>query len=154
MQESSISVTFEFNSNFDQDGLKQLEFGRTDQWQKVSRTAEDLNGKWLMAGRMTEEGEQRRDTSRPRKTMKFLLDGNFQWIAFNTATFQFFGSGGGYYTTDNGKYTEHIEYFSRDNSRVGAILPFDYSIKGTDWHHQGLSSKGNPIHEIWSMRVQ
>ena len=103
---------------------------------------------------MTEEGEQRRDTSRPRKTMKFLLDGNFQWIAFNTATFQFFGSGGGYYTTDNGKYTEHIEYFSRDNSRVGAILPFDYSIKGTDWHHQGLSSKGNPIHEIWSMRVQ
>jgi hypothetical protein len=154
MQESSISVTFEFNSNFDQDGLKRLEFGRTAQWQKVSRTAEDLNGKWLMAGRMTEEGEQRRDTSRPRKTMKFLLDGNFQWIAFNTATFQFFGSGGGYYTTDNGKYTEHIEYFSRDNSRVGAILPFDYSIKGTDWHHQGLSSKGNPIHEIWSMRVQ
>jgi hypothetical protein len=112
MQESSISVTFEFNSNFDQDGLKRLEFGRTDQWQKVSRTAEDLNGKWLMAGRMNEEGEQRRDTSRPRKTMKFLLDGNFQWIAFNTATFQFFGSGGGYYTTDNGKYTEHIEYFS------------------------------------------
>ena len=36
MQESSISVTFEFNSNFDQDGLKQLEFGRNDQWQKVS----------------------------------------------------------------------------------------------------------------------
>lgn len=153
-QGDSIFVTFEFNSNFEQDGLKELEINRFSEWEKVSRVAEDLNGKWLMAGRMTDEGERRRDTSRPRKTMKFLIDGHFQWIAFNTETFQFFGSGGGYYTTEKGKYTEHIEYFSRDNSRVGAVLPFDYSLKGTDWHHQGFSSKGDPMYEIWSMRRQ
>ena len=105
-----------------------------------------------MAGRMTPEGERRRDTSGPRKTMKFLLEGFFQWIAFNTETFQFFGSGGGYYTAVDGKYTEHIEYFSRDNTRVGAALPFDYELKGTDWYHQGLSSKGAPLYEIWSLR--
>ena len=134
--------------------LKELEINRFSEWEKVSRVAEDLNGKWLMAGRMTDEGERRRDTSRPRKTMKFLIDGHFQWIAFNTETFHFFGSGGGYYTTEKGKYTEHIEYFSRDNSRVGAVLPFDYSLKGTDWHHQGFSSKGDPMYEIWSMRRQ
>jgi len=105
-----------------------------------------------MAGRMTDQVERRRDTSGPRKTMKFLLDGFFQWIAFNTDTFQFFGSGGGYYTTEAGNYTEHIEYFSRDNSRVGARLPFQYELKGSDWHHQGFSSKGDPMHEIWSKR--
>jgi hypothetical protein len=101
---------------------------------------------------MTEQGERRRDTSGPRKTMKFLLDGFFQWIAYNTETFHFFGSGGGYYTNQGGKYIEYIEYFSRDSSRVGAVLPFNYELKGADWHHQGFSSKGDPVHEIWNKR--
>jgi hypothetical protein len=147
-------VNFEFNSNFEKDGIKQLVMNRSKDWTKTSKKTMDLNGKWLMAGRMTDRGQQRRDISRPRKTMKFLLDGYFQWIAFNTETLDFFGSGGGYYTTENGKYTEHIEYFSRDNSRVGAVLPFEYSLKGSDWHHQGFSSKGDPMHEIWSLRIQ
>ena len=85
--------------------------------------------------------------------MKFLKDGFFQWIAFNTETFQFFGSGGGYYSTEEESYTEHIEYFSRNNTSVGRILPFEYSVSGLDWHHQGFSSKGDPIHEIWSIRI-
>lgn len=147
-------VNFEFNSNFEKDGIKQLVMNRSKDWTKTSKKTMDLNGKWLMAGRMTDQGQQRRDISRPRKTMKFLLDGYFQWIAFNTETLDFFGSGGGYYTTENGKYTEHIEYFSRDNSRVGAVLPFEYSLKGSDWHHQGFSSKGDPMYEIWSLRIQ
>tara|TARA_B100001063_G_scaffold131856_1_gene123218 strand:- start:2294 stop:2950 length:657 start_codon:yes stop_codon:yes gene_type:complete len=151
---NEISVNFEFNSNFEKDSLKNLKINWSKGWEKVSKKSKDLNGKWLMAGRVTDQGERRRDTSRPRKTMKFLLNGYFQWIAFNTETFQFFGSGGGFYTTENGKYTEHIQYFSRDDSRVGAVLPFSYSLKGSDWHHQGYSSKGDPMHEIWSMRVQ
>ena len=149
-----ISINFEFNSNFEKDSLKNLKINLPKNWEKVSKTPKDLNGKWLMAGRVTDQGERRRDTSRPRKTMKFLLDGFFQWTAFNTETFQFFGSGGGYYTTENGKYIEHIQYFSRDNNRVGAVLPFNYSLKGSDWHHQGYSSKGDPMYEIWSMRIQ
>ena len=149
-----ISVNFEFNSNFKKDSLKKLKINWSKDWGKVSEKPKDLNGKWLMAGRVIDKGERRRDTSRPRKTMKFLLDGYFQWTAFNTETFQFFGSGGGSYTAENGKYTEHIQYFSRDNSRVGAVLPFNYTLKGPDWHHQGYSSKGDPMHEIWTMRVQ
>ena len=149
-----ISVNFEFNSNFKKDSLKKLKINWSKDWGEVSEKPKDLNGKWLMAGRVIDQGERRRDTSRPRKTMKFLLDGYFQWTAFNTETFQFFGSGGGSYTAENGKYTEHIQYFSRDNSRVGAVLPFNYTLKGSDWHHQGYSSKGDPMHEIWSIRVQ
>ncbi len=150
--EKDILVDFEFNSNFEKDGLKQMKLHSSKKWKLLSTPPQELKGKWLMAGRMTDQGERRRDTSGPRKTMKFLLDGFFQWIAFNTDTFQFFGSGGGYYTTEAGNYTEHIEYFSRDNSRVGARLPFQYELKGSDWHHQGFSSKGDPMHEIWSKR--
>ena len=62
------------------------------------------------------------------------------------------GTGGGDYTTINGKYTENIEFFSRDNTRVGASLEFNYSLDNGNWIHTGLSSKGNSIHEIWSIR--
>ena len=77
-----------------------------------------------MAGRVKAEGEKRRYINGARKTLKFLLDGHFQWTAFNTETFQFFGSGGGTYSAKEGDYIETIGYFSRDNSRVGAVLPF------------------------------
>ena len=148
-----IKVNLEFNSNFFKDSLKFVEFKRKDSWVKLSQKPIDLNGRWLISGRITDEGEKTRDISKPRKTMKFLKDGNFQWIAFNTETFQFFGSGGGTYSAKNGIYKENIQFFSRNNSSVGRILPFNYSLKGVDWHHSGKSSKGNPIYEIWTKRI-
>ena len=148
-----IKVNLEFNSNFLKDSLKLFQIEKKDSWIKSFGKPIDLNGKWLMAGRITNEGEKRRDISKPRKTMKFLKNGNFQWIAFNTDTFQFFGSGGGTYSAKNGIYTENIQFFSRNNNSVGKILPFNYSLKGVDWHHTGKSSKGNPIYEIWTKRI-
>ena len=111
-----------------------------------------LNGAWLISGRMREGEIQKRDTDRPRKTMKILSGTRFQWIAYNTETKQFMGTGGGTYTTEDGKYIENIKFFSRDDSRVGASLEFEFELKDGDWHHSGLSSKGQPIYEIWSLR--
>ncbi len=111
-----------------------------------------LQGAWLMSGRIRDGETQLRDTSGPRKTMKILSGTRFQWIAYNTETKQFIGTGGGTYTTENGEYIETIEFFSRDKSRVGASLKFNYNLKDGKWHHSGLSSKGDPIHEIWSLR--
>ena len=111
-----------------------------------------LQGAWLMSGRVRDGEIQERDTSRPRKTMKILSGTRFQWIAYNTETKQFMGTGGGTYTTTNGDYTENIEFFSRDDTRVGASLKFQYSLIDGKWNHTGLSSKGDPIHEIWSLR--
>lgn len=113
-----------------------------------------LHGAWLMSGRIRDGETQLRDTSRPRKTMKILSGTRFQWIAYNTETKEFSGTGGGTYTTTNGEYTENIEFFSRDDSRVGASLKFNYSLDNGDWHHSGLSSKGDPMHEIWSVRKE
>lgn len=84
--------------------------------------------------------------------MKILSGTRFQWIAYNTETKEFKGTGGGTYTTLDDTYTEQIEFFSRDDSRVGARLQFTYNLKNEDWHHSGLSSKGTPIYEIWSLR--
>lgn len=112
----------------------------------------DLAGAWLMSGRKRDGEIQERDTNRPRKTMKILSGTRFQWIAYNTETKQFMGTGGGTYTTIDGKYTENIEFFSRDDSRVGASLEFTYELKDGNWHHSGKSSKGDPLYEIWSMR--
>jgi len=112
----------------------------------------DLQGAWLMSGRVRNDEMQTRETNRPRKTMKILSGTRFQWIAYNTETKQFSGTGGGTYTTINGEYTENIEFFSRDDSRVGASLKFDFKLIDGKWNHSGLSSKGAPIHEIWSVR--
>ncbi len=149
----TYNIELEFNSNFENDGLTKIDLKKEKSWLKSQNKPIDLNGKWLMAGRVTEEGERRRDITRPRKTMKFLIDGYFQWIAFNTETFQFFGSGGGFYTAEKGIYTENIEFFSRNNNSVGKILPFKYEVQDSDWYHKGKSSKGKPMHEIWTKRL-
>jgi hypothetical protein len=111
-----------------------------------------LQGAWLMSGRIRNGETQLRDTNRPRKTMKILSGTRFQWIAYNTETKQFMGTGGGTYTTENGVYIENIEFFSRDDSKTGRSLEFTYELIDGNWHHSGLSSKGDPIHEIWSIR--
>lgn len=128
-------------------GKDKIRFNRIDDGQPGK-----LGGAWLMSGRVTNGETQLRNTDGPRKTMKILSGTRFQWIAYNTETKQFMGTGGGTYTTINGEYTETIEFFSRDQTRVGAVLKFNYDLIDGHWHHSGLSSKGDPIHEIWSLR--
>ena len=111
-----------------------------------------LAGAWLITGRFT-NGEMRKNTPGARRTMKILSGSRFQWIAYNVDTKEFFGTGGGAYTTENGKYTENIAFFSRDHSRVGMSLGFDFSLMDDGgWRHSGKSSKGDPIDEIWTQR--
>ena len=147
-----IIVKLEFNSNFSKDSLKTISIYDSNRWEKISEETLPLQGKWLMSGRVRGKTERRRDTNQPRKTMKILVDGYFQWIAFNTNTFSFMGTGGGSYTAENGIYKEKIDYFSRDNKKVGISLSFSYLKNGQDWYHKGFSSKGDPMHEIWVFR--
>ncbi len=126
--------------------------GENTLWKRIDDGTGSLSGAWLISGRKRNGELRKRDTSGPRKTMKILSGTRFQWIAYNTETKEFMGTGGGSYTAKNGKYTENIEFFSRDDSRVGASLQFDFALKDGDWHHSGLSSKGQPIYEVWSLR--
>ena len=120
-------------------------------WELVDNASDALSGNWKIIGR---EQDSNIIPIKPgaRKTIKILSGTRFQWIAINSETGDFFGTGGGNYSFSNGKYTENIDFFSRDSSRVGASLSFNAEIKNGDWHHSGLSSKGDRIYEIWSRK--
>src|SRR5699024_10178010 len=107
-------------------------------------------GDWRITGRMQDGKVQAIHQSGTRKTVKILSGTRFQWAAIDPGTKEFFGTGGGTYTFRNGKYTENIEFFSRDSSRVGASLTFDGKIESDGWHHSGLSSRGDKIYEVWN----
>lgn len=123
------------------------------EWKRIDKGANSgatLAGAWRIRER-ERDGEMSTMKRGPRKTIKILSGTRFQWTAFNSETKEFMGTGGGIYTAKDGKYTETIEYFSRDASRVGMSLSFDFERKGNDWHHKGKSSKGQPIYEIWGL---
>lgn len=165
VHENTFLLTLEFSSSdstavgttreltFDLKGDTITFQGSDKVWTRIdSGQKGELNGAWLITGRKR-DGNMVRRTPGDRKTMKILSSTRFQWIAFNTASGQFSGTGGGTYTAENGTYTEQIEFFSRDNSRVGAQLDFQYEVIEKEWHHSGMSSKGAPIYEIWSPRI-
>lgn len=165
LEGDSLLVKLEFNSGFEESGerthraLMEEEGGalifngnKQRAYQRESSKKQDLDGQWLFATRGPDTGQDRRGEENPRKTLKFLQDGYFQWIAYHTESMKFSGTGGGRYTAQDGTYTEKIQFFSRDNNRVGAELQFQYEVEENDWHHKGKNSKGEPMYEIWGRR--
>ncbi|SER02961.1 hypothetical protein SAMN05444359_1221 [Neolewinella agarilytica] len=163
----NFSITYEYDSS---DSTKvggvntmpykvtgsMLIFNNDKFWTRVDdNTGGALAGAWQITGRKR-DGKMQDLSSRingPRKTMKILSGSRFQWIAFDTAKKKFIATGGGSYTTNEaGLYIEKIEFFSRDINRVGKQLSFDFKLFSKDWIHKGLSSKGDPVHEVWSLR--
>ncbi|QOI98002.1 MAG: hypothetical protein HRU69_11140 [Flammeovirgaceae bacterium] len=120
-------------------------------WKKVDDTSTALTGAWRFGARVDDNGVagDRRGSTSPRQTIKILSGKYFQWAAFNHETRQFMGTGGGEYQVKDGKYTESIRFFSRDNSRAGMALAFDCRLDGTDWYHRGKGTTGNPVSEVW-----
>lgn len=147
-----IGVEIKLSISITQELLSVTGKGKTETYKRVDDGKSALAGHWLITGRMN-NGNMQTITPGARRTIKLLTGTRFQWIAINSETKEFFGTGGGTYTFVNGKYTEHIEFFSRDSSRVGASLSFDGKVEGNNWHHSGLSSRGEPIHEIWTRRL-
>ncbi len=118
-------------------------------WKRADAGNQNLAGNWRITKR--KQGNEMSDIPlRARRTLKLLTSTRFQWAAINIETGEFSGTGGGTYTFKDGKYTENIEFFSRDSSRVGMSLSFDGKLENGDWIHSGKSSKGDPIYEVWS----
>lgn len=142
------SINYDFVVN--KDRLSTDLGGKKEAWKLLDKGDGVMAGTWRSSGRM-QDGKVVLNPPRARKTFKILTGTRFQWAAINAETKEFFGTGGGTYTFTNGKYTESIEFFSRDSSRVGASLTFDGKLEEGNWHHSGMSSKGTPIYEIWRM---
>lgn len=146
---SNVGVKNKCTYTLEKDQLTVISNGKTSKWQRLDAGKAALSGTWRITGREN-NGTIEPMRAGPRKTLKILSGNRFQWAAINTETKEFFGTGGGTYTFENGKYTETITFFSRDNTRVGMSLSFDGKVAGKQWHHSGKSSKGDPISEIWS----
>lgn len=147
-EEVGTELTVEFSIN---DNNLTLEIsGDSQNWTRLDDGSAPLAGIWRITARMQDGKIVPIHQTGARQTYKILSGTRFQWAAINPETKEFSGTGGGNYTFTNGKYTENIEFFSKDNSRVGASLSFDGKIENGEWHHSGLSSKGDKIYEIWS----
>lgn len=164
-QDGVATTTIEFNSadrskvgthpvvtaDLSGDQLTTTLAGETTTWTRIDNGNSPMFGVWQITARES-NGKMNEMKPGARKTIKILTGTRFQWAAINTETGEFFGTGGGTYTFENGAYTEKIEFFSRDSSRVGASLTFKGAVNGDKWDHSGNSSKGDPIHEEWTRR--
>ncbi len=148
-EKGNIGQRFTAQYKIDGDKLQITINGESETWNRVDDGQAPLAGVWRITDRMQEGKITPIHQTGPRKTLKILTGTRFQWAAINPETKEFSGSGGGTYTFENGKYTEHIEFFSRDNSRVGNSLSFDGKLEEGKWHHSGKSSRGDAIYEVW-----
>jgi hypothetical protein len=148
---ANVGQAFVYPFSITNDLLTVNRNGKSDIWKRADDGNGVLTGNWRITQR-EQNGRMNAMTPGPRKTIKVLSATRFQWAAINADTREFFGTGGGTYTFKDGKYTEHIEFFSRDSSRVGMSLSFDGKVEGDNWHHSGLSSRGNKMSEIWSRK--
>ncbi len=149
---SKVGKTLQFKYNIKKNILASNIGGAQSKWQRTDDGRGELAGNWRITQRR-QDGKMVELPLRSRRTLKLLTGTRFQWAAINIETGEFSGTGGGTYTFVNGKYTENIEFFSRDNSRVGASLSFDGKVENGDWIHSGLSSRGDPIYEVWSRMI-
>jgi len=113
-----------------------------------------LQGEWIISGNYANDVVSKRASPFfPRRTLKILTGNHFQWIAFNVKTKEFFGTGGGTYTTSaEGKYAESIQFFTKAVTSIGKRVEFDYSFQDGDWRHKGQKSTGGPLDECWTPR--
>jgi hypothetical protein len=147
---NTVGTTTPLEITFDGDKMTIISDGEgTMIFERMDDAQGEMVGAWRITDRMR-NGSMTAMQQGSRKTIKMLTGTRFQWVAYDPDAKSFSGTGGGTYTFKNGKYTETIEYHSRNSDRVGAVLPFEYEIKGKKWDHSGLSSTGNPIREIWT----
>lgn len=160
IQGDQLLVHWEFNDQETKDigNIQKIKFKKNQKSLSINNLdfkqqpsiKQELDGLWRITARKNAEQELQQLPNSDRKTIKLLIDGYFQWIAINPIEKTFHGTGGGSYIFKNGIYTEHIKFFSRDNSRIGATLSFNGEVNHLQWHHTGKSSKGAPIYEIWT----
>ncbi|WP_215241385.1 hypothetical protein [Dyadobacter helix] len=164
MQGNKMTYTPEFNSSDTakigipvvftitrKDGVLTLRYEEAMVWMLVDdASTSPMAGTWRITERANGQGAlEKIHQTGTRKTLKLLSGSRFQWIAFDLAVKGFYATGGGTYTIKDGKYTEQIQFFSKDNNRVGSSLVFNWKLEDGRWDHSGKSTTGSPVHEIW-----
>lgn len=150
MENGLIEITYEYNSEEAHLVGQKEKLTLTNQHGKIATKAQDLDGLWQISHRKVDKELVEIQHTPGRKTIKILKDGYFQWVALDTEKKEVYGTGGGNYLFQGGNYIEVIQFFSKDNARVGSVLSFNGKVDQSHyWHHSGKSSTGKDIYEIW-----
>lgn len=129
------------------DGILTLKYDEAMVWMKIDDGGNSaFTGAWKVSDK---EGDLKPQLTGTRKAVKLVSGTRYQWIVFDTVEKIFYKTGGGTYTSKNGKYTERIEFLSSDNNRVGTTQVFDSKLENGVWDYKGTNTAGKPIHEIW-----
>ena len=147
---AKIGIPIEFTVTV-KDDILTLRYEEAMVWMRVDdASGEPMAGAWHITERDNGQGSLVPiHQTGTRKTLKLLSKTRFQWFAIDPGVKGFYATGGGTYTVKDGKYTENIQFFSKDNNRVGTSLKFDHKLTNGRWEHTGKSSDGKPVHEIW-----
>lgn len=133
------------------DDILTLRYEESMVWMFVDDAANvPMAGAWHITEKADDQGNLVKiHQEGTRKTIKLLSKTHFQWFAIDPAVKKVYAAGGGTYTVKDGKYTENIQFFLKDNNRTGTSLKFDWKLDNGRWDHSGKSSDGKPVHEIW-----
>lgn len=148
---AKIGIPIEFTVTV-KDDILTLRYEEAMVWMRVDDATSNapMAGAWHITERDNGQGTLVKiHQEGTRKTVKLLSKTRFQWFAIDPGVKKFYATGGGTYTAKDGKYTENIQFFSKDNNRVGSSLKFDFKLDNGRWDHSGKSSDGKPVHEIW-----
>jgi hypothetical protein len=91
-----------------------------------------IEGAWEL---MQIRGEDATDVSI--RMVKIISGGHFVFAFFNDENKQFYSAGGGKYTYEKGRYTEHIEFHTINPNIIGKSIRFSAKIKDGKWYHTG-----------------
>ncbi|QRR02608.1 hypothetical protein [Dyadobacter sandarakinus] len=143
-----IPVTFTVTVK---EGILTLRYEEAMVWMKVDDAASaPMAGSWHITRRDNGDGQLTPiHEEGTRKTLKLLSATRFQWFAIDPAKKAFYATGGGTYTIKDGKYKENIQFFSKDNNRVGSSVEASFKFEDGKWEHTGKGTGGKPVHEIW-----
>ena len=122
-----------------------------ESYRRIDEGNGQLAGIWLRKQRRTPEGQIEYFNRGPAKTLKILSSTRFQWATYNQATKEFLATGGGTYVFSNGKYTEHLEFYSPAPEKAGRHLTFSANIHGDSWQHKGRGVNGEMLQEEWML---
>lgn len=100
--------------------------------------AQQLEGAFLLRASQYGDKVNSEEKSLSRKVVKIFKDG--YWITgfFGHQQHPFDGSGGGTYTTENGKYIETLRFYSWDSTAAGKTYTFDYRLAGDRYFQTGF----------------
>lgn len=122
-----------------------LSITKEDSIKKVLNRVDDGGG--AMAGVWKKPGQQGDE-----KTLLILSGKRFQRIRYNAKTKELISSYGGHYDYNNGKYTEHIEFYRKDPEMIGKTISFAVEIEKDRMTIKGKNEKGEGVEEEWSRK--